>query len=178
MPTRPGSPRNVAATIRRIKLLDAGVQKHLTPTTKVLIAGTLMTQERFRKQLAGYLAVFKDVEDAKAVLKSKLAARAKALPSIEEGLATQTQAFRNQFGARHVALSDFGIPLKRAKRKLTPIEQAIAVANWQASRKARGTMGPKERRAVTVAGRPGVAIVDPTGRPLPGGRPPVPPRTK
>jgi hypothetical protein len=38
-------------------------------------------------------------------------------------------------------------------------------------------MWPKQRKAVTAAGKPGVLIVDPTGKSLPGGRPPVPPAT-
>ena len=47
------------------------------------------------------------------------------------------------------------------------------------TRKVRGTMGPKQRAAITTAGTPGLLVVDPTGKPIPGaGRAPVAPGKK
>jgi hypothetical protein len=81
----------------------------------------------------------------------------------------------SHLGSDSPQLADFGLRARKPKRQPTAIELTISVANWRATRKARGTMGPKQRKAITTTGSPGVIVVDPNGKPL-GGRPPVPPR--
>jgi hypothetical protein len=65
----------------------------------------------------------------------------------------------------------------KGTRKQTAAERVVSLAQWYATRKTRGTMGKKQRRAITAEGKPGVIIVTPDGTPI-GGRPPVPPKGK
>lgn len=52
---------------------------------------------------------------------------------------------RGHFGPASQTLRDFGIKPQRKKR-LSVAEKAVAVAKRKATRKLRGTMGPKQRR--------------------------------
>ena len=178
MPTRPGSPRSVAAVVNKLKNLDAGVQKHLTAASLIPVNGQWLTQGQLHTQLTAWLQIFQDVDDAKAAVKAKLAVGARALPDIEEALPSMVVSFRNVFGSGSPKLAGSSVsPRKKARRKQTAAERIVSLAQWYATRKTRGTMG-KQHKAVTTAGKPGVIIVSPDGKQLPGGRPPVPPRKK
>jgi hypothetical protein len=178
MPTRPGSPRSVAAVKAKLTGMAAGTVKHVTPGMVLLVDGKKLTNAKLRALLAAHLKLFQDVEDAAAALQSKLEARAAAWPTIQSSIGNLSMAFRNYLGPENPLLADFSVKHKKPRRQQTALERVASLAQWHGTRKVRGTMGKKQRQAITAEGKPGVIIVDPTGKPMPGGRPPIPPRRK
>jgi hypothetical protein len=124
-----------------------GVQKHLLNVPSLPVAGSTYTPADLVKLVqsridsAGVVAAANANRHATVVAHDALGTK---LTPILRGL---RQYVLNVFGETSPVLADFGFtPPKTATR--TPEEKAAAAAKALATRKARGTMGSKQKKAV------------------------------
>jgi hypothetical protein len=164
--------------LSRVRKLAAGARKHLVPGKPLSVAGAPHDQGSILSRLEAVLAANKAVADARNAVTHAIAAREKlhaaARPFVEDLKASLTA----HFGTTNPILSEFGVPVSRRRRQLTSEEKAIASAEGVRTRRARGSYTSQKQRAqITLAGRPGLSLVDPQGNvklvlpPAPPGKP-------
>ena len=153
----------------------AGFAKHVRPTTEIAIDGTLY-------EAAEVTAIFQRYLDARAALVARRADDKAALARCREADAVRRATDKalapwvaNRFGANSPQAHEFGFPPPKA-REMTVRDKAHAVVERMATRKARHTMGSRQRKAVkgvvVEAGaeakppNPGFFAAEPGPRPL------------
>lgn len=88
------------------------------------------------------------VTAAKAAAKAKVADENAKLPPLLAFMRALVAFIKQTFGADATALALFDIEPAKARTPMTAEEKAVAVARRDATRKARGTTGPKEKKKV------------------------------
>lgn len=143
----------------------AALKAYVTPKTEIPVNGA-------PQKLAHVIAVYQQCLDTRAVLAAKRAEVAAALIEMESADAARLQTDRalkpwvvNTFGVGSNQAREFGFlppksPTRTAKSKLD------AVLLGQATRKARNTMGPKQRLEVKGS------LPEPVASPAPPASPP------
>jgi hypothetical protein len=131
--------------------LVAGARKHFTNGGQVLgIAGALanVTVDQAVAELQELGEYRAAAAAAQATARDRVQAEREAMPRLVAFMNAFETLVRVTFGADTTALADFGLqPRKRATPK-TATEKAVAAAKRKATREARGTKGPKAKKAV------------------------------
>jgi hypothetical protein len=130
--------------------LLAGTQTELPPTLTMHVDGEQLTQAQIVARLQGFLAVYEQVSATKAAYGQALLA--------QEAMAVQAQAFKVSYGQvlHHVLgkaspmLASFGINVVERKAP-TAETQVLAHAKRLATRKARGTLGKRQKKLIKGA---------------------------
>lgn len=154
----------------RAAVIAAGIQKRLMTRPPFTFAGVDYTA-------AELAALFQE----QIVAANKVAAAKGAwLKAIQEEAAIKAKTANATIGLREQvrqifhndpeALADFGFTLRKLT-PLTPEAHVIAAAKRRATRAARGTMGPKQRLAITGAVPPTIVLTLAQPRPY---QPPTP----
>jgi hypothetical protein len=170
--------KQVMRAVAQARVLADGLEKHGDLLKGLRVRGKKMTVKQVRARLEPILVAADKADAAKLALKKELAARDAAIAAERSSLADFGAAILGSLGHGHPHLVSFGLPSGK-RRKRTQAEEAVSAALRRQTRKVRGTMGPKQRAAVTLAGTPGLLVVDPTGKVIPGlGLPPIPPGRK
>ena len=128
--------------------LAAGIQKHFTGTTPILIGGSTFTPAQVTAQLDQLATLRNDVDAARAVLKKKLADEKKQAPVLRPFYISVVAFVRAAYEGSPVVLADFGLTPKKARKSLSSEQRAVAAAKRASTRAARGTMGKKKRAAI------------------------------
>ena len=85
---------------------------------------------------------------AQATAKAKVAAEDAAMPALDAILVAFEAFIRFTFGGDPEALADFGLAPHKVPAPLTAEQKAVAAAKREATRKARGTTGAKQKKSV------------------------------
>jgi len=120
---------------------------------------------------------------AKAAAKAKVAEEDAKMPTLLAFMRALVAFIKLSFGADPTALATFDVAAPKARTPMTAEEKAVAVARREATRKARGTTGPKEKAKVhgnvnaTLVVTPAApaapaAASEPTAAPAPTATPP------
>jgi hypothetical protein len=130
------------------KALDAqvvaGIQKHLLTVPSLPLAGAAYTPADLVKLVQSRLDSAGTVASSNATWHSTVAAHGALNAKLTQVLRGLRQYVLNAFGETSPVLADFGFtPPKVATR--TPEEKAAAAAKALATRRARHTMGKKQR---------------------------------
>jgi hypothetical protein len=143
--------------------LIAGTNKHLSSVTQVLLEGGAFTPAQITGKLEELVVIRTDVEAAQAATKAKLAIEAAQGPALRTFLGAFVTFLRAAFGNQPSVLADFGLHPKKAPTPLTVEQKAAATAKRKATRAARHTQGPKQKKGVkgTVIGVTVIPIVAP-----------------
>jgi hypothetical protein len=159
--------------VTRATNLAAGVAKRFSGMTSVMFDNSAETPAEIEDKLKGF------VRDRTAVLVSKAAyeaAVAKANASqavIVPYMGKLTDYVRAIFGNATEILVDFGIAPLKARTPMTAEAKVAANAKREATRKARGVMGPRERLQVRgdVTGVDITPVIEPAPEPAPAAQP-------
>ena len=166
--TTHSSNKHASQSLDRVLALIAGTQKNLTAKMNLILAGVSTSQPALLAKLSAAAKLFTDVDDARSQVKQKLLAKEATLPAMRVLLEDLDAALKSKFGARSPLLADFGILPPKPKTPQTPAEKVLSAANAKRTRKIHGILGSKQRAALTLAGKPGLVVVSPTGEPMPG----------
>jgi hypothetical protein len=127
------------------KLID-GVQKRFAGTSLVL-AGKTFTAPEVVQFLQERIDVAGPVETAHATWKNAVAAEKAKVAETQKYVLALTQLVHAMFGTNADALTEFGLtPHTRAS--LTTEATALRIDRMKATRKARGTAGPKQKAKI------------------------------
>ena len=159
--------KSVAGFLAKVLQLDSGTQKTVTAKMGFVINGTPMSQPQVLAKLKQIEGVFSDIDDARNVLKQKVAARRAAIPAAKLFVAAYEAALKAQFGVQSPLLETFGISIQKPRAARSAEKNVLAAAQGRRTRRIRGTKGPKQKAAITLTGEPGLVVVSPTGELLP-----------
>jgi hypothetical protein len=150
-------------------LLIAGIQKHLASTTFIINSQSATA--------AQVIAVIQArVDKAQAIATAKAAWHTALVASQTEDSQTDTyvSSVRAQIQAMYASspdiLADFGAVPRKPRTPMTVAEKVLATAKRAATRKARGTLGKKQKEAVTGT-LTGPIVVQTNGTTSTGGAP-------
>ena len=132
----------------RATQLIAGFNKHLTGVTSLTLASTAYTPAQVTAALQQLVDLRAAVDAAKAAAKGKLAAETAQAPALQGLMAALVSYVKTAYSASPDVLADFGLQPRKTPTPLTAEQKAAAVAKREATRKARGTTGPKAKLAV------------------------------
>ena len=149
-----GTVRSRAATLAHLQGLIAGVQKHF-PKSSFTLGNTTLTTAALVALLQGVIAAQQAADAAHAARDNALAALGKAKKDAASTIEALVFFIRATFGSDPTALADFGLAPPAPRRKLTSEEKAAAAAKAAATRKLRGTLGPRQRTAIRAGSAAG-----------------------
>ncbi|HEX8794009.1 MAG TPA: hypothetical protein VF765_23870 [Polyangiaceae bacterium] len=129
--------------------LLAGTRKRFPNVSQTLtLDGAPVTVDAVTKELQGFLDDHAAVAAAKATLKAKVAAEDTGLAALNALVKAFIAFLRVNFGSDAEALADFGLAPPKAPAPLTAEQKAVAAEKRKATRAARGTKSPKQKRAI------------------------------
>jgi dihydropteroate synthase len=156
-----------AELLTEVSALIAGINKNYAPGTKVPIAGVQYTASQLTSALQALITLLMDVDTAEAAYKAKLAAETAQAPSIIALVQATKGYVRATVGNQQDVLVDYGMVPRKIPAPLTAAEKAAVALKRAATRKARNTMGSKQKKAVTGATTP--AVTPTFATPVPSG---------
>ena len=139
--------RGKAVDASLAKELVAGIAKHFATTTQLSFGGQTVTTAQLTTSLEALAQLRSDVNTARAAADAKLATEQAKAPPLR-ALMSAFVAFVHATFTSPDDLADFGLEARKAATPLTVQQKAAATAKREATRKARGTTGPKQKKAV------------------------------
>jgi hypothetical protein len=143
----PTTKSNRTVTSGKDQLILAGISKDLSTTKSIPLGGTTYTPTTLSTFIQSRIDAANEVVTAKAAWQN--AAKAYLAINTQANVVVHDlkQFVIGLFGAEASQLSDFGFT-PRKKTVLTPDQKVAAAAKRAATRKARGTVGPKAKLAI------------------------------
>ena len=144
----------------------------LTSTSNALlnslvILGASMSKAEIIAKLNAWLPLFAAVLTARQAYTTAVAARQAALPAMHAFFASFESALKQALGPSNLAqLAAFGITPPKARKQASPETKAIAKVKSAQTREARGTMGKKQKLAISGTPEMTVQILGPDGQPV------------
>jgi hypothetical protein len=130
--------------------LIAGTSKHLASLPQIKLAGGSFTPSQITARLQELVSLRSDVDAAKASTKAKLAVEKANMPALRILMDALVAYVKVAYGTEPDVLADFGVHPK-ARTPLTVEAKTAAVAKRNATRAARHTTGPKQKKSVKGA---------------------------
>jgi hypothetical protein len=130
--------------------LIAGTSKHLASLPQIKLAGGSFTPSQIIAQLQTLVTLRSDVDAAKASTKAKLAVEKANMPALRILMSAFVTFVKAAHGTEPDVLADFGLHPK-ARTQLTVEAKTAAVAKRTATRAARHTTGPKQKKGIKGA---------------------------
>jgi hypothetical protein len=133
----------------------------------MLIGGASMTIPQVLAKMQAILEMLNSVTAAKTAYQHAIATRKGELVADHAFYSNVVAYLKQAFGPTdQTTLAEFGILPPKAKAKPSTTTRAIAAAKAAATRKARGTMGKKQKAAITTTPAPTVQVLGADGQPL------------
>ena len=133
-----------------LQQLVAGTQKNLPATSTVDVNGQELKQADIVAKLQGWITLYQQVDATNAPYRNAQRALQAVAPAIRQFVGLYRQALRQVFGKGSPLLADFGLSVTQRKTPTTAT-RVLATAKAAATRKARGTLGKQQRKAVKGA---------------------------
>jgi hypothetical protein len=139
--------KNKSATVARMQSMIQGLQKHnanaeFTLQSKTFTTGALVTL------FQGLVDAITKVNAAEAATTVAVAAAGEQQAQTEHVYTSLKQNLQGTHGPDAQTLGDYGLAPRKTPAPLTAAEKAAAAVKRDATRKARGTKGTKQRAAI------------------------------
>ncbi len=165
---------NVNGRAAAVSQIIAGVAKHFPDVTqKITILGASLTIGDATTKMQTFVANRAATVAAQATAKDKLAVEKAQRSDLEAFISAFESFVRASFGAQAGVLGDFGMAPPKAHAPQTAEQKAVAAAKRKATREARGTTSPKQKKS--VKGNVTATLVVTSGTPAPAAAPVVTP---
>ena len=129
------------------KMID-GITKHLGKGASITFDGKKYSAAEIVKLLSGRIAARAGVESAKALLAKAVAAQNEQSQETTPVVSGLRQVCALLYKSQPEVLADLGIATRKSRPAMTVEEKAATVAKGRATRKARGTLGPRQRAKI------------------------------
>jgi hypothetical protein len=139
--------RNKDTLINRIRQAIAGIQKHFAGTPTIVLDGVPTPPANVVATLTGATTAIDGATNAETAFHTAVAAQKAAITAAETTLADLKTLVVNQFGKKGAALGDFGFA-SGTRKAPSEATKALAVEKRAATRAARGTKGPRAKKAI------------------------------
>jgi len=155
--------RNKGLVVATAKRFIAGTAKHLGSMAQVTLLRSSFTPTQIESKLQALVDMRSDVDAARATAAAKLANETAQTPALLALMGALESFVQAAFGASPDVLADFGLAPK-ARAQVTVEAKAVANAKRKATRAARHTMGPKQKKGI-VGVIPDVITIPTTASP-------------
>src|SRR3984957_13958364 len=145
---------NNAVQLAADQALIDGLVKHGATLVTLLVAGSTVQTTDLVTVLKARIAAIKLALTTKATFMAAVAAAHAEIANTAALVSGARQALKIAFAGQIETLGDFGLKPRKARTPLTTEQKAAAKAKAEATRKARGTMGAKQKKAITGATAP------------------------
>jgi hypothetical protein len=133
----------------------------------LLIGGASMSIPQVLAKMQAILDMLNSVTAAKTAYQHAIATRKGELVADHTFYSNVVAFLKQAFGTTdQTALAAFGILPPKTRAKPSSTTRAIAAAKSAATRKARGTMGKKQKAAITTTPAPTVQVLGADGQPF------------
>jgi hypothetical protein len=133
----------------RVGQLIAGTRKRFPNGNQTItLDGATTTVDAVTKELQGFLDDREAVVAAQATVKAKVAAENANMSAVNTLIRAFIAFLRVTLGNDPSALADFGLTPHKAPAPLTAEAKAVAAAKREATREARGTKTPKQKKGI------------------------------
>jgi len=133
----------------RVGQLIAGTKKNFPKVSQAItLEGTSTTIGAALNELQSFIDNRNAVVTAQGNARTAVAAERAAAPALDAFISAYVAFIKLQFGPTATELADFGIPVRKAPAPKTAEQKAVAAAKRKATRQARGTTGPKAKKAI------------------------------
>ena len=139
---------NKGQVVAAARQFIAGTTKHLGSLAQVTLLGGSLTPGQIESKLQALIDLRSDVDAAKATATAKIANEAAQTPALLALMGALESYVKATFGSSPDVLADFGLAPK-ARAQVTVEAKAVAAAKRKATRAARHTMGPKQKKGIT-----------------------------
>ena len=148
---------------RRLDILLEAILKSWPPgVDKVFIRGVAMTRDELAAKVEETRSIWKRVREAKALIRQFANDKPQHKAVANQLLDDAKVSLASHVGLESETLTAFGFAPKRRRRKLTSEQEALRVAKLRETRKARGTMGRRQREKIKFNGEVSV-FIEPDG---------------
>jgi hypothetical protein len=131
-----------------LNAIKKGALEVLVTGKTIFFRGASMDQASFLTLVTTALAPFENVNEHRTLLHLAIAARDAEDVAASQFVRDVKTAVAATFGENSKEFTDFGFHAPKKPAPLTPEKRNLKNARAQATRKARGTLGPKARKAV------------------------------
>jgi hypothetical protein len=154
-----GQPKTVAPAKfeQQLVKMDQGVQNTLPAGTSLTINGMATKQAAIDTQLQSWITVFQAADTAKATYQNAVAARVAITAAAKAYYTALKAVIKAYFGAQSAQLASFGITADKPVVR-TAQQKLVSAAKAKQTRALHGTLGKKQKAALTVVGNPPVSI--------------------
>jgi hypothetical protein len=149
------------------ELLIEGIRKHVGQTGHLVVAGKKYRVAEVLRVLQSRIDAAKAVANARIAWLDLVGAEQARIEGTKEFVASLRQCLAGTYGSSMEVLADFGL-VKRARPTRTVDEKSAAVAKALATRKARHTMGNRQKGKIkgTVATGAAPPAIQPPPQPI------------
>jgi len=154
---------------------EDGINTQIPAKTAVNIGGKAWTQAQLVQVFTTATDAVDAVTAAKAQLQQLVTSQGVAIQAAQQLYRELRQYAETQWGKGSPVLAAFGFVTTQPRQK-SSATKAIAAAKSKLTRQARGTVGARQKQAVTANGSVGLVLVSANGQAIPGvTQGPVPP---
>jgi hypothetical protein len=156
---------------QRVRDLVAGTEKHPL-SAPLTLGGQSFTEQTLVQVLQSLGNALSAVDTAKASWQSAISNLGDTQAKVGPTLKAYRAWIVATYGNAPATLADFGLTPPKAPTPMTTEEKAAAIAKRTATRAARHTLGPKQKKAIKGAvSTPVTAPATPTSAPAPVAKP-------
>jgi hypothetical protein len=137
-----------------------GIEKELQSMTTMFLGGAIYTPDSLVALVQSRITLANAIATARAAWVNELAAYAALDRKVNVVLGDLRHLVMSAFGRETPKLASFGFPIPKVP-SMTPEQRAIAARKAHATRKARKTMG-KKQKALVKGEAPAVPVESPT----------------
>lgn len=139
-----------AAALALVQGLVAGTEKHF-PKGSLTFGNQSVTVASLVGQLQSLIDAMQARDAAQQGAKDAMSALRTSESNVGPVLRAYVKFLRATYGNASTVLADFGLQPEKARTPLTSTQQAAKTAKLQATRKLRGTLGPKQKAAIKAS---------------------------
>jgi hypothetical protein len=132
----------------RAQELLTGVQKHFATFNTLILGSASYTPAQLESLLQTVVDLRAAANAAKVATKAKLMAEAVQVAPLRGVMAVLSAYVKASYSQSPDVLADFGLKPRKATTPLTNEQKTLAAAKRAATRAARHTMGPKQKKGV------------------------------
>ena len=155
------------STIQKLSTAATGVTNEFPATTKLQLAGQTYTPAQVASVFSAAATAVDAVAPVKAQLQQLVASQGTALKTATALYIALKKYVESVYGKGNPELAAFGFSTALPQQPSSETK-ALAQAKAKLTRQARGTVGPRQKQAVTSNGSPGLVFVGANGQAVPG----------
>jgi len=138
-----------SAMLAVLKAMRAGLQNNLPAgLTQIAAGGEVSTVAQVETELDGYIATYQAADDAETAYRKAVKTRDDEAGTVVPRIEALRTSLKGVFGKKNPDLTKVGLTPDKTPAPLTLEQKQERAAKAAATRKARGTKGPKQKAAI------------------------------